>query len=190
MLRNLLQRLSRHAAQRLVAEGDRAEAAGRFAGACERYQMALKFVPGHVPAYVSLGVALEGAGDARSAREAYRSALELDPANAYAHFNLGKLLHASGNPASQADAERELRAALESKPDFIDARVVLASVLEERGDAQGATETLERAVREHPDHAGAWFNHAVLLHRLGRIAEPEAAMRRARELCPDRAERG
>jgi len=188
MLRKLLQRLARHAAERLVAEGGRAEAAGRFAEACERYQMALKYVPGHVPAYISLGIALEGGGDLRSAREAYRAALELDPENAYAHFNLGKLLHASGNPASQGDAERELRAALERKPDFIDARVMLASVLEERGDAQRATAMLEEAMREAPDHAGACYNYALLLHRLGRIAEAEAAMRRALELWPDRAE--
>ena len=53
MLRKLFQRLARHAAERLVAEGGRAEAAGRFAEACERYQMALKYVPGHVPAYIS-----------------------------------------------------------------------------------------------------------------------------------------
>lgn len=188
MLRKLLQRLSRHAAGRLVAEGDRAEAAGRYADACDRYQSALKLVPDHAPAYLGLGIALEGAGDSRSAREAYRAALEVDPGNPYAHFNLGKLLHTSGSAASQEPAERELRAALERKPDFTDARIVLASVLEARGDVEGAIGALREVLERDGSHAGAWFNYAVLLQRLDRIAEAEAAMRRTLELWPDRAE--
>jgi len=83
MLRRLLSRLSRRAAERLVAEGNRAEAAGRFAEACERYQQALKILPGHVPAYLSLGIALEGSGDARSAREAYLATLKGYETNRY-----------------------------------------------------------------------------------------------------------
>ena len=188
MLRKLLQRLSRHAAERLVAEGERAEAAGRFAEACDRYQTALKFVPDYAPAYLGLGLALEGAGDPRSAREAYRSVLELAPGDASAHFNLGRLLHLSGNPAGQAEAERELRAALEQRPDFTDARVLLASVLEARGDVAGATQMLEQALQQRPDAAGARYNYALLLHRIGRIADAEAAMRRTLELWPERAD--
>jgi len=185
MFRRLLSRLSRRAAERLVAEGIRAEAAGRFVEACDRYQQALRILPGHGPAYLNLGIALEGAGDARSARQAYLSTLEVDPGNPYAHFNLGKLLHAAGN---DAEAARQLRAALERKPDFTDARVVLASVLEGLADADGAVEMLRRAVQERPDYAGAWFNYALLLHRLERFVEAEAAMRRTLELWPDRAD--
>jgi predicted O-linked N-acetylglucosamine transferase (SPINDLY family) len=169
----------------LVAEGIRAEAAGRFVEACDRYQQALRILPGHGPAYLNLGIALEGAGDARSARQAYLSTLEVDPGNPYAHFNLGKLLHAAGN---DAEAARQLQAALERKADFTDARVVLASVLEAQGDAEGALEMLRRAVRERPDYAGAWFNYALLLQKLDRVAEAEAAMRRTLELWPDRAD--
>jgi len=188
MLRRFLSRLSRRAAERLVAEGVRAEAEGRFAEACERYQQALKILPGHGPAYLNLGIALEGAGDARSAREAYLATLEVDPGNPYAHFNLGKLLHASGNPTSHPEAARQLRAALERKPDFTDARIVLASVLEAQADAEGATAMLQQALAERPDYAGAWFNYALLLQRLDRVPEAEAAMRRALELWPQRAD--
>jgi protein O-GlcNAc transferase len=188
MLRKLLARLSRRAAQRLVAQGERAEAAGRFDEACERYQTALKFVPDYAPAYLNLGIALEGAGKQSAAREAYKSVLAVDPGNPYAHFNLGKLLHASGNPGSQSEAAEQLRAALERKPDFTDARLVLASVLEELGDAEGALALLHRAVEERPDYTGAWQNLAFLLQRLDRIGEAELAMRRALELAPQRAD--
>jgi predicted O-linked N-acetylglucosamine transferase (SPINDLY family) len=185
MLRRLLSRLSRRAAERLVAEGNRAEAAGRFSEACDRYQQALKIVPGHAPAYLNLGIALEGAGDARAAREAYLATLEVDPGNPFAHFNLGKLLHAAGN---HPEAARQLRAALERKADFTDARVVLASVLEAQADAEGAVATLQQVVAERPDYAGAWYNYALLLQRLNRVAEAEAAMRRAIDLWPDRGD--
>ena len=185
MLRRLLSRLSRRAAERLVADGVRAEAAGRFTEAVGRYQQALKILPGHAPAYLNLGIALEGAGDSRSAREAYLSTLEVDPGNPYAHFNLGKLLHGAGN---HAEAARQLRAALERKPDFTDARIVLASVLEEQADADGAAVMLQQAVAERPDNPGAWFNYALLLQRLNRIREAEAAMRRALEFWPERGD--
>lgn len=185
MLRRLLSRLSRRAAERLVTEGNRAEAEGRFAEACERYQAALKILPGHAPAYLNLGIALEGAGDARAAREAYLATLEVDPGNPYAHFNLGKLLHAAGN---HPEAARQLRAALEHKPDFTDARVVMASVLEAQADAEGATAMLRQALEQRPDYAGAWYNYALLLQRLDRVPEAEAAMRRALELWPERAD--
>ena len=188
MLQKLLRRLSRHAAERMVAEGQRAEAAGRLQEACERYQAALKFVPDHVPAYLSLGVALEASGNAGAAREAYRAALEIDPANAYAHFNLGKLLHVSGSPHVLAESAEQLRAALQHKPDFTDARIVLASVLEAQGDADGAMQALRRAIEDEPANAGAWYNHALLLQRLDHLAEAEAAMRRTLELWPQRAD--
>jgi predicted O-linked N-acetylglucosamine transferase (SPINDLY family) len=185
MLRRLLSRLSRRAAERLVAEGTRAEAEGRFTDACERYQQALKILPGHAPAYLNLGIALEGAGDARSAREAYLSTLEVDPGNPYAHFNLGKLLHAAGN---HPEATRQLRSALERKPDFVDARIVLASALEAQGDAEGATAMLREALEQRPDYAGAWYNYALLLQKVDRMPEAEAAMRRALGFWPERAD--
>ena len=185
MLRRLLSRLSRRAAERLVAEGVRAEAEGRFADACGRYQQALKILPGHAPAYLNLGIALEGAGDARAAREAYLATLEVDPGNPYAHFNLGKLLHAAGN---HPEAARQLRAALERKPDFTDARLVLSSVLEAQADAEGAVAMLAQVVAERPDYAGAWYNYALLLQKLSRVPEAEAAMRRALALWPERAD--
>jgi predicted O-linked N-acetylglucosamine transferase (SPINDLY family) len=185
MLRRFLSRLSQRAAERLVAEGIRAENAGRFSEACDRYQQALRILPGHAPAYLNLGIALEGAGDSRAARQAYLSTLEVDPGNPYAHFNLGKLLHGAGN---NAEAARQLRAALERKPDFVDARIVLASVLEAEADAEGASGMLRGAVQEQPDHAGAWFSLALLMHRLDRVVEAEAAMRRTLELWPERAD--
>jgi tetratricopeptide (TPR) repeat protein len=47
---------------------------------------------------------------------------------------------------------------------------------------------LQQAVAERPDNPGAWFNYALLLQRLNRIREAEAAMRRALEFWPERGD--
>ena len=47
---------------------------------------------------------------------------------------------------------------------------------------------LQQVVAERPDYAGAWYNYALLLQKLSRVPEAEAAMRRALELWPERAD--
>ena len=66
----------------------------------------------------------------------YEAALAIDPAEPFASYNLGKLLHARGVPVA---AERLLRQALQSRPEFPEAQVVLAGVLGSQGniDASG-----------------------------------------------------
>jgi predicted O-linked N-acetylglucosamine transferase (SPINDLY family) len=178
MLRRLLSRFSpaARAAERLIAEGRRAEREGRLAEACERYRAALRAAPGYGRAYLNLGVALEALDDAQGAIQAYEAALTADGADAFAHYNLGKLLYTRGK---LDDAKRHLRAALERKRDFPDAQVVLANVLETAGDLPGALSALERALKQRPDYAGAWYNYGLTLKRLGRMDEAEAALRRA-----------
>jgi tetratricopeptide (TPR) repeat protein len=72
MLRRLLSRFSpaARAAERLIAEGHRAEREGRLAEACERYRAALRAAPGYGRAYLNLGVALEALDDAQGAIQA------------------------------------------------------------------------------------------------------------------------
>src|SRR6266513_928308 len=183
MLPRWLSRLaSRHAsgpanseaADRLIAEGNRAENDGRLEDARRLYRQALAAAPGYAAAHLNLGIVLEALGDAETA-------LACDSGNPFASYNLGKLLHTRGNTA---DAERHLRAALERKPDFPDAHVVLADVLDARGDYAGAAAELERALGQRSDYPVALYNYALVLTKLARRAEAESAFRRTLALDP------
>lgn len=169
-------------ADRLIAEGNRAEDAGRLDEARRLYEEALAAAPGYARAHLNLGVALEALRDAEGARRCYESALAGDPGNAFASYNLGKLLFSRGGAR---EAEPHLRTALERKPDFTDARVVLSSVLEERGDATGAAAELERVIAQKPDYSGALHNYALVLGKLARWADAESALRKVLALDPD-----
>jgi len=62
---------------------------------------------------------------------------------------------------------------------------VLASVLDAQGRLPEAAALLERALEQRPQLAGAWYNYALLLVKLDRLAQAEAAARRTLELGPD-----
>jgi len=172
-------------ADRLIAEGNRAEQQGRLREACELYRAAVGAAPGYASAHLNLGIGLEALGDADAAIRSYESALGSDPRNAYAFYNLGKLLYTRG----EIDRAGQLLArALENKPEFPEASVVLADICDSRGDHAAAAAHLEAALRQRPDYAGAAYNHALVLGKLGRMAESEAALRRAVALDPGNVE--
>ncbi|MDH3319035.1 MAG: tetratricopeptide repeat protein [Betaproteobacteria bacterium] len=115
------------------------------------------------------------------AESAFEAALAIDSGNAYANYNLGRLRFVAHDLGRARDL---LRAALESKAEFAEARVVLARVLEELGDLTAAEDTLRLAIAQRPEFSGALKNHGTLLARLGRWSEAADALRRAADLDP------
>jgi protein O-GlcNAc transferase len=169
------------AADDLIAQGRRAEEAGRVEEAHERYRAAVARAPRYPAAHLNLGVGQETAGDANGAAESYRTVLALEPDNAYAHYNLGKLWFLKRDfPA----AERHLQTALKLKPDFADAHVVLSNLHDARGEHSEAASLLELALRHRPDYAGAWYNYATALVKLDRITDAEHAARQTIRFDP------
>ena len=199
MLRKLLNRLvpagraaegtsphaARETADRLVAEGNRAEKAGDWKEACERYRRAVAATPGYARAHLNFGIGLEATGRGEEAIAAYEAALAVEPDNPFAHYNLGKLLFTRG---VTEPAEAHLRAALQHRPAFPEAQIVLANLLDARGDAAGAAAALEVAIRQRPDDFGAWFRYGLVLRKLRRDAEAESALKRAVSLDPANAD--
>lgn len=170
------------AADRLIAEGNRAENDGRLREACVLYRKAVDAAPGYARAHLNLGIGLEAIGDADGAFNSYDSALACDPADAYANYNLAKLLSGRGELAR---AERLLGAALERKPEFTEARIVLSNVYDLQGNLAAAVTALEVALKQRPDIAGAWHNYGVVLRKLNRLADAVAAYQRALALAPE-----
>ena len=199
MLRKLLNRLvpagraaetapphaARETADRLIAEGNRAEKAGDWKEACEHYRRAVAAAPGYARALLNFGIGLEASGRPEDAIAAYEAALAADPADPFAHYNLGKLLFVRG---VLGPAEAHLRAALQHRPGFPEAQVVLASALDARGDAAGAAAAFEVAVRQRPDDFGAWLRYGLVLRKLERDAEGESALKCAVSLDPVNAD--
>ena len=163
-------------ADRLIAQGNRAEDEGRLSEACALYGEAVKAAPGYAKAHVNLGIGLEAAGNADGALRSYEAALAVDPGDAYANYNLANLLY---RRSDLERAERLLLVALKRKPDFPEARVALAAVLDTRGDIAAAAASLEIAVQLRPDYAGAWRNYAAALDKLARPIEAQAALAKA-----------
>lgn len=195
MLRTLLRRLvsaspasastAHDAADRVIAEGRRAESAGDLTLACERYRAAVTLAPRYPAAHLNLGACLEVAGDGDGALRAYEAVLAIDPGNAYANYNLGKL-HFTRQSLLQA--ERYLREALVRRPHFPEAFTVLANLLDERGDAAGAAAAFDAAIAQGAQDFGTWFQHGLVLIKLNRKAEAESALTRALTLDPANVE--
>ena len=166
------------AADRVIAEGNRAEDAGELLQACELYRRAAALASRYPKAHINLGIGLEAMGDMAGAIGSYEQALACDPANPAANYNLGKLLYARGE---LPQAKRLLEQALRSRPDFPDARIVYAYVLQAQGKPEAAVAELRGSLRQRPRDVNA---RAALFHMLeaqgdlaGAAAELESVLR-------------
>jgi protein O-GlcNAc transferase len=166
------------AAERLIAEGNRAEDAGKLQEACALYREAARLAPQSAKAHLNLGIALQALGDDAGAVAGYEKALAIDAANPYARYNLGKLRYERG---AHAEAEQLLRQALRTRPDFPQARVVLACALDAQGKPEAAATELEAA---QPHDFSALFIYAGILRKLGRLDAAASALRRALAVDP------
>ena len=173
------------AADRLIAEGNRAENAGRVQEACERYREAVQAAPGYAKAHLNLGIGLEATGAPEPAIRSYEAALAIDPGDPFAAYNLGKLLYTRGLPA---EAERLLRQSLQNRPGFPEAQVVLSRVLESQGNLGAAATALETAMRLRPDDFGTLYHYAGVLLKQNRLNEAQGALTRAIAIDPENAD--
>ncbi|TMH44636.1 MAG: tetratricopeptide repeat protein [Betaproteobacteria bacterium] len=172
-------------ADRLIAEGNRAEDSGELLRACELYRQALALAPRYAKAHINLGIALEAMGDGTGAIRSYEQVLAADPANPAANYNLGKLVHVRGELSR---AEELLTRALQGRPDFPEARIVLGSVLASQGKWQQARTELEEALRQRPDDFGALFHYAGVLRALNRLDDARTMLQRALAIDPSNAD--
>lgn len=169
------------AADRLIVQGNQAEDAGRPDAACACYRDAVASAPGYAKAHLNLGIGLEATGDRAGAVAAFGAALACDAGEPYANYNLGRLKFEDG---ALREAEAHLRGALERKPGFGEALMMLSAVLQAKGEPELALEALQSAQRVWPENFGVWYHQGLLLKRLERGDAAETAFRRALALEP------
>jgi predicted O-linked N-acetylglucosamine transferase (SPINDLY family) len=171
-------------ADRLITEGNGLEDAGDLGGAEAAYREATVAAPGHARAWLNLGIVLAARGDEGDAARAYETVLAIDPRHANGNYNFARLTFLQGD---NRRAEALARTALQDKPGFPQALVVLSNALEAQGKLAESAEALESAARLQPDDAGIWFNLADLMLRMQRGERAEEAVRRLLELDPEHA---
>jgi Flp pilus assembly protein TadD len=95
------------------------------------------------------------------------------------HYTLGVTLWQQGN---FAEAEEQLRAATNAKPDYAEAYYTLGTVLKQDGKLDDAVAALRQALVINPDLIGAHTNLAAIYRQQGKTANAEAETRRGQEL--------
>ena len=174
-------------ADELLTLGFRMQERGEHELALEIYREAARVAPAYPRALLNVGNALQSLGRIDEAEEAYRGVVAIDPAFAYARFNLGMLLFVSARTIA---AKHELYEALRSKPDLVEAHVLLADLLESEGNVQEAEVHLRSALDLRPRYAGAAYNLALVLLRANKFEDAEHWFLRAKEYDPAAAAGG
>ena len=120
-------------ADTLIEEGNALEDGGESERAERLYRDAVEAAPGHARAHLNLGIVLAARGETKDALAAFEQVLTIDPKHPFGSYNLARLAFVDGDLER---AQSLLATALAGKPEFPQALIVQASVL----DALGKTE--------------------------------------------------
>jgi Flp pilus assembly protein TadD len=166
----------------LNAAGAQAIARGDLSAAEASLSVALEYSPRFVEAWVNLGYVELRRGNFDQARHDFLRARDLNQDIPAPHHALGLLADREGLGAA---AEEHYRAALKVDPGFPPARANLARRLFARGQYENAREQFERLVQVAPDEIEGWTGDAEALLQLGREAQSESVVARARDRFGD-----
>jgi len=122
-------------------------------------------------------------GDRTEALAQIQHALAIDPNRATFHAALGFIQ--SSDPATGASGEDELRKAVTLDSKNVTAHLVLASLLEKKGDLPGAQEQMRQASASDPKNVMARASLADSYQRQGDTAKAEETLRQASDDLAD-----
>jgi tetratricopeptide (TPR) repeat protein len=167
--------------------GQAALARRDFRAAAEHLEAALAAVPEANRLHHPIALAYRGLGDRPKAEEHLRLAGQVglkppDPLlDALSGLRVGERValmrgRVAALAGRHADAAEEFRRALAARPESVEGRVNLGSMLALMGDRTGAVEQLREALRLDPANATAHFNLATLLPPDQALTHVEAAL--------------
>lgn len=149
--------------------------AGQHGAALAGYQALAGRYPRVAQLWFELGNAAAGELDFALANQAYRRAIELAPDNSALLVMIGKQFESL---RQLDDARAAYERAVAADPGSIDARISLAVWCEKERRFDQAWECVEACLARQPGDDQARYFKAFLLHRQGRNAEAETALRR------------
>jgi Flp pilus assembly protein TadD len=174
-------RLPRRAIE-LNTEGAQALLRGDLSAAEACFSVALEYSPRFVEAWVNLGYVELRRGNFEQAKRDFTRGRDLNQDIPVPHHALGLLAEKAGRGE---EAERYYRAALKVDPGFVPARANLARRLFARGQYEDAREQFQRLEHVAPDSVTGWVGEGETLLQLGREAEADDVVLRARERFGD-----
>jgi Flp pilus assembly protein TadD len=157
------------------------ESEGRMETAEREYSKAATMAPNHPRVFKLLGSARLAVGDAEGARAALKRALEINPEFADAWADLGCAYVALG---AHSEARKCFKQAIELDPEHVEAHFNFGNLERQTGNLKAALKHYDYVLSLDPEHWRSWLNKAVVVARLGRGREREAAacLQRALEL--------
>lgn len=158
--------------------GESFRIAERYDLAVREYRAATEREPVSAPAWAGLATAYSASGADQNALQAAARALELDSNDADTNALIAGTYMRQGDSAK---AERYAVRALQIRPDFSSAHVVLAKVYLDRKRPHEALSELQSAVKDDAD-GGTYYLLAKTLGQLGRPADAARAMQKFRQL--------
>jgi len=142
---------------------------GDLDAAGEDARRALEMDPFLALAWRLQGLVQERRGETDRAEQSYRQGLRRQPDDGELHERLGMLLARTGGGA---EAPAHLREAIRLEPNpGPDLHVALGAWLAEHGNVKDAEAEYRQVLEEHPEHAGARNDLAIVLYQTGRSTE-------------------
>ena len=144
------------------------------------FDQAIALEPGHVTAHLNRANALRQSGKLREALAGYDAALAHGP-DADVLYNRGSVLEALARPD---DAMAAYHAALDARPDFIEAHTNLGNLFKMSGDNHAALAHYDLVLELRPNHAEGHINRAAALFHLRQFADAKQALATAIAINP------
>ena len=169
-----------------LAAAEAHESQGAYDQAIPEYNEVLKLEPQRPGIHYRIGRSLLGRywkrhapDDLNKKKKEFEQELQIDPANANSAYELGELRR----KANRFDeAQQYFEQALQHYPDFPDAQLGLAAVLQAKKLNDQAVIHAQRAVAIDPENEVGWYRLAQIQKALGKNAEQEKALVEYRRL--------
>jgi len=171
----------------LIALGNVHDLFGELEQAREAFEVAIDVDPTGPLQHYNLGAVLERLDREPDAEKCYRNANDADPHGGSmfeATSALGAMLRRQGR---LDEAEQVYDIYLADDPINVEVLVEHGICLSDLERFEEAIERFNFSLSVEPEHAGAQYNKAITLYRVGKHEQAQAALEQARRLDPDNA---
>ncbi|HEX8533796.1 MAG TPA: tetratricopeptide repeat protein [Allosphingosinicella sp.] len=168
----------------LFARAEQAFVAGRLEQARSDLQAVARLIQDHPAVWHLLALVEKKSEQWEASRKAFARALALNPIDPEINTNFGNLLVQLGE---FEPALAHFNRALNTAPQFANARLGKALALQRLGRRQHALAEIDLAARQDPGRANVHTARAAVLRELERLGEARQAYERALQLAPNHA---